>query len=289
MAKLFHFTKCDSFINILKSKTFWLNDSTMMKDSTDRTFGATYLKKVIAEANEEQTPYLYKLKKKNVLKTESFTMWPMYIMCFCRQNNLHLWEQFADKERGLAFEVDISYMQNKLKSQFESRLGQVKEKGFRGESNFFKVENVRYDNEENLLAWIEHVCKYFNISAKRSERDILALLQAMTSGLIKGGTFSIEAETRLYYFETETPTLLVENDKSPLQRALYSSQYEQYKSALEHYTKRISRVELKLDEIWGSELIPRVILGRDCAWTVEEMREKLGKNKLSNTRIERMD
>lgn len=105
---LYHYTTIQNLKNIISSNELWLTNYSSLKnrDSQEVTLGF----RLLEDALKRKVKDSFTLKAvKNLLPKE------FYLMCFCkRSDNEHLWQEYANRSRGVVIAFDMSLLYDEL-------------------------------------------------------------------------------------------------------------------------------------------------------------------------------
>lgn len=295
----YHYTSIDALYNIVSNRTFWLANAKSSNDKTERSFKLKKFCKMLSDVKEKfDEPSVIKaidifLEKKELVP--EFEKRKFYILSLTTQkDNLAHWERYASEKQGIALALNsklFDMLDDKLPSLFRQDIL----------SDFDLIYS--YDKCVNRI--IERTNKALQ-DYKFLKKDYLVnvfsgyfvSLFYEISSCIKNSSFQDENERRILLDANEmtkrsnslknsTPM----GDEYPVELIKYKYfDLLEYSDLEQTYFAPIrgeirSLHHLNLSKIWGSDLIPEIMLGPNCPQSKDELRTFLDANGLQSTRI----
>ena len=277
-SKLYHYTSVEALYNIISNKTFWLvnttssNDLTELKTSTDEIIDLLKIIKDMQRGNGIKN-FIDSLIEtaKNDFKIPSPHQSHFMICLTEDMDHLSNWERYANNKRGIAIGLNANQLNEKI---------------------FYMKDNYAF-SALHIYKMIYSKMDLINTAAfcvkdfyKLSKSDCVFKTPSITLNCLcstilaskKNSSFSGENEIRVDYrskiydqFHWQHPKL----KNLDIEKTYFESIHGEIRS-LHH---------LCLKDIWGSDLIPEIMLGPNCPQSVDELRAFLDANGLENTKI----
>ena len=319
----YHYTSLDALYSIIQTRTFRLmslkssNDKTELSYNADN-FIADYVEVCddIFEQTEEESVKIFaqttkakvQREEKAIKKEFSKNKCQPYALCLSRKkDNLTHWDRYADQCKGVCIGINISAI-----DVFAKRFG------FDDLADFlFDTDIISYSHEENkkriLLSMMRVFDVYYNYWGQQDIDKMIKIIEKDTSHMmastgnrivrfIKDSSFLDEDEVRLYHnsysisdwfdilYSFTNPDLdedtisAAELDIQNYNEFLDKMDIRQEKFAMTRTGIRGYR-NMCLSEVWGSGVIPEIILGPMCIQNRQELNRFLHSNGLHNTKV----
>lgn len=309
----YHYTSLDALFNIVTSKTFRLtslrssNDKKELSYSCDEfltTFRSIFENELDANARQcfqkminsvDEDPLIF--NKECKINRAS------YALCLSnKRDNLTHWDRYAANCAGVCIGFNAAAINILLRRTDNSIFG----------TSLFEIAKALYTKEQ-IAQDIKNSITYFaNILPKRAnstgeinlyeliEKNSFAFMVSMyrkVKKFRKNGSFVDEDEVRLYYEAESIPDTRefiksicknLDNEGDHFSKS-FDALVKDLKIDEEHFM--ISRLgirsyhDLCLDKIWGSGLIPEIILGPMCVQNRAELLCFLRDNGLGDTKV----
>ena len=275
----------DALYKIISNRSVRLMNTSSLNDRTEGNLELgdfwNLLNEAKKEANDEQRTFLDSLtstkedlNQKREIKLFIFSLSE-------KDDSLLHWEIYSSKFQGVRLAFDVSVIENYICD--DMLVG------------FISLVSLHY-NEESLIQFVlEYIQKILNLEMQKNENLRIPLIFNLYNSLLiikKDKSFIDEKEKRLLV-STESLNLINLAMKGLEQ---FPEMHEMYKKNLKDLRfiplqfdlvrgKIRSFHELNLSKIWGSALIPEIMLGSNCPQSVDELRAFLDANGLENTKI----
>lgn len=275
---MFHFTDKKGLIGILISKKIWLTNTKELNDYSERIYANLLFTSLLYDVdNDENVKYIRdNLSSEDILEANLDTMnYDAYSASFCEeyQNNV-LWKKYADNNKGVAIEFNKDYLKEYLNDK-------IKDVNINVRPVFYGVNRKEFSKIIKLATNLCDIGHNDNIKAKNK----LFMSLYIASGIFKDKKFCYEKETKLHFLNQYSDEYI---QKFPT-FALYKMKNEENLKFLglleEIKDDKKRRVELNLSEIFDSNLIPSIILGKEYIGQIECLRELLNSLGLEKTKI----
>lgn len=289
---LYHYTSIDALYNIVSSKTFWLANAKSSNDKTENALSIKKFKSILEEISYVITNKTIKNAIEDFVKYDDKS-WPnednkFYILSLTnKRDNLAHWDRYSDRRCGASIGIKSTLLQ-KIDNIFHSK--------FRGD--MLKQYDVIYSNNKCIKA----TKKEINIYLQRLKHECIDDAYIMNAhmfifiyamyiknmSLMKHVKFSDEFENRivlhesiLKYFKNSPSFKMI---KDPLFSLIKSLDIEEtYFAPIRGEIRSLHHLCLK--DIWGSDLIPEIMLGPNCPQSKDELRYFLDEHGLKDTKI----
>lgn len=290
----YHYTSIDALYSIVSSKTFWLANAKSSNDKTEGSFSIEEFELLLKDAYEKNGDSNEILKRiiDSPIDEEETKDLSYFILCLSsKQDNLSHWERYASNKIGVCISINIDSLprcHNIINFIYCA---------------FFKIFNVYYDkkyliqNEFNKLKlnlFNSDIEKRMSIilSDERCRSALKTSLFMTLKKVIKNECFSDENELRilvenenLSWLRSIIPSIVgLASEKEACLKMFNSLDIEQTCFAPIRGEIR-SLHHLCLKDIWGSDLIPEIMLGPNCPQSKDELRAFLDANGLEKTDI----
>lgn len=301
----YHYTSVEALYNIVKTRTFWLANAKSSNDKTEGNFSLEDFETLLKDAYEKNGNSNEILKKiiDSPIDEEETKDLSYFILCLSsKRDNLSHWERYASNKIGICISINRNIL-SKCNNFFNFLYG-----------DFFKIFNVYYDkqslmerefNKLKLISFDDDIKKRISDIASSDAWCGSSLKTSLFTTLkkaVKNECFSDENELRVLV-ENEGASWLrsikpatvnlnsnlkfdlnFDSDKKACLEMLDSLDIEQTYFA--HIRGEIRSLHhLNLRKIWGSDLIPEIMLGPNCPQGVDELRAFLDANGLHDTKI----
>ena len=307
----YHYTSLNAFYEIVTSRTFRLMS---LKSSNDRAelyyspddFISDF--KNIDNLDEDvRFPEYHKLfidclDKHNdeFLKHFKFQKQPYAFCLSSKKDNLTHWDRYADRCTGVSIGLNVRAL-----DVFDNRM-RLCGLGL----GLFHMGPILYSKEDIMqqirrdLLRIFYLLNYFKPHQKIEDTirefgiDPLIPICLNVMDVAKKEAYCDEDEFRVYYEPKRIHEILksIDNLKGNIENEIYNNLRKHYLEFVKSLNIRDEKFavtgrgirgyhELCLNEIWGSGVIPEVILGPMCVQNKDELRRFLDKNGLKGTKI----
>lgn len=290
----YHYTSVETLYNIVKTRTFWLANAKSSNDKTEGNFSVEEFELLLKDAYEKNGDgnEILKMIIDSPIDEEETKDLSCFILCLSsKQDNLSHWERYASNKIGVCISINIDAL-----SRCHNIINFIY-------GAFFKIFNVYY-NKQSLIQNEFNKLKLnlFNsdiekrmpiiLSDERCRSALKTSLFMTLKKIIKNECFSDENELRI----------LVENENLSGLKSIIPSIVglaSEKKACLEMFNSLDikqtcfapirgeirSLHHLCLKDIWGSDLIPEIMLGPNCPQSKDELRYFLDEYGLKDTKI----
>lgn len=310
----YHYTSLDALYEIIRTHTFRLMSLKSSNDKKELFYKSSDFIKDVAkvcdsEPDEAQKAF-FKLMQKSLFENQKafeenlFGVKKPYALCLSsKKDNLTHWDRYANNCKGVSIGFNVSALNVHYSRMNCSAFGVC----------FFDIGKTIYsqsDIEDTIRGVIKNsVSLYEEIHKNKTPEEFVKIIQrngylwlAVVCSRImkfaKNSSFIDEDEVRLYYnADAIKETLkLIDGIKGHVNDELYSNTRKnfldiakQFKIEEERFTMTRTGIRsyrnLCLDEIWGSGVIPEIVLGPMCVQDKQELRKFLNHNGLQGTKI----
>jgi len=313
-AKIFyHYTSIEALYNIVLSKTFRLTSLKTSNDKKELYYKPEMFledfKEIVEKEKDENTKRYFSLIKESIhqntsqfLKECKHKTYP-YALCLSeKKDNLTHWDRYAANCTGVCIGFNISalcvLMQRLVITAFGVGLYDVGKVLYTSEQKEKSIRNSLV-NIANMLSQAEEVDSNNIIDLVRRNGYLYATSAYMqTARFVKDDSFVDEDEVRLYHdsaaikstirlIDSLLPDVDLElqaNLKRHFNDFVASLHIEEEKFYMSARGIR-SYKELCLADVWGSGVIPEIILGPMCVQSRSELKRFLRANGLEGTRV----
>ena len=293
----YHYTSVEALYNIVKTRTFWLVNS---KSSNDKTEGVLDLNKFkeILEKTYEKTPDGKQDFFKNIIdfpfSLDNRSVCNEYILSLSSQkDSLAHWERYGNGKNGISICLNIQRLE-RFYNQLNWSFGAL-----------FRIHSLIYDYDdfvEQILLIIEKDWSVPELSKlfENPLDDMNFLIKTVKTGLYnalcsfkKNPYFKDEKELRIACQPSEITGLYgffkalgkqFKTQRAECIRNAKSLDIEKpYFEPIRGEIRSLHHLCLK--DIWGSDLIPEIMLGPNCPQSKDELRYFLDENGLTGTKI----
>lgn len=290
----YHYTSIDALYSIVSSKTFWLANAKSSNDKTEGSFSIEEFELLLKDAyekNGESNEILKRIIDSPIDEEETKDL-SYFILCLSsKQDNLSHWERYGANKMGICISLKVSCL-----SGCHNIINRVY-------GDFFKIFNIYYDMQCIFKKEFDKL-KQIALSKEIKERLPIAFENKMylsvlkTSLLttlkktIKNECFSDENELRILvenenlgYLKSIIPSIAdLDFEKESCLEMFDSLDIEKtYFAPIRGEIRSLHHLCLK--DIWGSDLIPEIMLGPNCPQSKDELRYFLAENGLKDTKI----
>lgn len=290
----YHYTSVETLYNIVKTRTFWLANAKSSNDKTEGNFSVEEFELLLKDAYEKNgdSNEILKMIIDSPIDEEETKDLSYFILCLSsKQDNLSHWERYGANKMGICISLKVSCL-----SCCHNIINRVY-------GDFFKIFNIYYykqsliQNEFNKLK-----LNLFNsdiekrmpiiLSDERCRSALKTSLFMTLKKVIKNECFSDENELRILvenenlgYLKSIIPSIadLDFEKKSCLEMFDSLDIEETYFAPIRGEIRSLHHLCLK--DIWGSDLIPEIMLGPNCPQSKDELRAFLDANGLQGTKI----
>lgn len=311
----YHYTSLDALYEIVESKTFRL---TSLKSSNDRRelfYKAdqflSELNAICEEEQHENTKKYFECVKESInqnydkfISQFKIKRFP-YALCLSeKKDNLTHWDRYASGCSGVCIGFNVSaltvYLERSASVSFGIGLydiGKVvysaedRKKYIRG--NLIKLFNMMYENEANKI----EKEKFKELILKNSY-IYAASVALQLAKFAKADSFIDEDEIRLYHDTASIKSTLdlIDSMSPQIDEVLHRNVRKNFKDVTRNLkldkedfcmTQRGIRgyKNLYLGGVWGSGVIPEIILGPTCVQNTNELKRFLKANGLEGTKV----
>ena len=310
----YHYTSLDALYSIVKSQTFRMMSLRSSNDRTELFYKPeTFILDIsrICDATEDETTKkCYRLMQKSLeahkesLLRELKNRKHPYALCLStKKDNLTHWDRYACNCTGVAIglnvkALDVLYRRTST-SGFALGLFDLGQTLYTQQS----IDNwIRYELNRGFL-WL----KQLNDSTldkdrkKTIEQSAYIFMGAACRNVMKFAkttAFSDEDEFRIYFDPNNiNETLrLIDSGKGQIEEELYKNLRKNFLELVDSLKIRdedfaMTRSGIRgyhnlcLDEIWGSGVIPEIVLGPMCVQNKNELQRFLKSNGLEGTKV----
>ncbi|MGN1079524.1 MAG: DUF2971 domain-containing protein [Alphaproteobacteria bacterium] len=273
-SKLYHYTSVEALYNIISKKTFWLVNTTSSNDLTELRISKNELISLLKTIKDMQRGDGIKNFIDSLIKTAEddfeipFPHHNHFMICLTEDtDHLSHWERYADNKQGVAIGLDANKINDISSNQPFSPLC------------FYKMIYEEKDFIDTAAFFIKHFYK-LSISDCIFKMPSFVLYSLYSTIIThkKNSSFLGENEIRIDY----RPQIYNELNRRHSEFA--NSDLEQiYFAPIRGEIRSLHHLCLK--DIWGSDLIPEIMLGPNCPQSKDELRYFLNENGLTGTKI----
>lgn len=309
----YHYTSLNSLYEIIQNKTFWLTGLSSSNDKLElyykmKSFIDNIDQIIKNEIDKNKKEYFILMKKSLDNNKELFeksisdSKEPFALSLSIKKDNLTHWDRYAEKCSGVCIGLNVSAMKI-----YYSRMNcQIF-----GDS-IFDIGKVIYD--DNIMTYLNtYIINGFKLIEKMNESSenesfqdtilkqgymILAIIYLRMKQFIKNSSFVDEDEVRLFFdaVSIKRTIHLIDLMKGNVRDELYNNirknfielvkkldiqnpYFAMFGTGIRSYRK------LCLKEIWGSGIIPEIVLGPMCVQNKMELKKILKQSGLEGTII----
>jgi hypothetical protein len=310
----YHYTSLEALYEIVRSHTFRLMS---LKSSNDRTelfyrpeSFLTDLANICEDEKEEKLKLFFCAMKKSLDEHSVFfssyvkAKRQPYALCLsAKRDNLTHWDRYANNCQGVCIGFNVAALKVYYKRMNSEAFGE----------SYFDIGKTLYSQDDiettikrgmlqsvNMLKEIQKFSPDSSMSEIISESGYIPLcvLCVNIMRFAKNASFVDEDEIRLYHDATtiKETLQLIDSLKGEVEDVLYQNTRKNFleiardfKIKDENFAMTRSGIRsyrtLCLDEIWGSGVIPEIILGPMCVQNKNELQRFLKCNGLEGTKI----
>ena len=297
---LYHYTSVEALYNIIDTRTFWLANSKSSNDKKENSLSIkAYRKMLEAIMNTCQNDDINNAIKIFLSREDSLSRSVgnkrFFILSLTTQkDNLAHWDRYASFRQGISIALNagvLGMIREKIHSMFQDDIIRECKLLYTKEACISKIENE-----------LEKSCTILSKLPKQHLYDVLI-------GNISYLFSYISLHLKNIFFKDETERRILIDEESTLERKekLFSAIEMGNKEALAEIKNEYANLLEKLDiektyfapirgeirslhhlclkDIWGSDLIPEIMLGPNCPQSKDELRAFLDANGLEKTDI----
>lgn len=310
----YHYTSLEALYEIVRSHTFRLMS---LKSSNDRTelfyrpeSFLTDLANICEEETDEKVKLFFCTMKQSLDEHSTFfsnyvkSRRQPYALCLSsKQDNLTHWARYANNCQGVCIGFNVAALKVYYKRMNSEAFG----------PSYFDIGKAIYSQEDIKTAikmgmiqgvkMFEEILKKFDgvsVSDIILEGGYVPLSASCVNIMrfAKNASFVDEDEIRLYHDSAKIKGALglIDSMKGEIEDTLYQNTRknfleiaEKFKIKDENFAMTRSGIRsyrnLCLDEIWGSGVIPEIILGPMCIQNKSELQRFLKCNGLEGTKV----
>lgn len=311
----YHYTSINALYEIVKNKTFWLTSLISSNDKEELYYKSDQFiedfKKIINDETDENMKYVFEWikqsyddNKEEFIKCVKRKQEPYALSLSNKYDNLTHWDRYAENSSGVA----IGFNTAALKVYYSRMNFNIFGGGLFDVGKVIYSDNLLQAERSAIIAMSQTIIeteKKFNREAADINNDIvkngffiLAVSYLRLKVYTKSNFFIDENEVRLFYDAAS-----IESTKSLINLMQGSINNELYNNIKKNFETIISDLEIDksyfsvfqagireyrklcLKKIWGSGVIPEIILGPMCVQNRHELRKFLIKNGLQGTNI----
>lgn len=299
---IYHYTTLETLYKIVSTKSLLLASTKNMNDPLEGSYSvSSFLEDIEGMAKESDylasIPFLPQLFDKVVNEKESFNKLcgqesTPYVVCFSqKKDNLSHWERYANDSTGVCITFNVDILNNLRLQNFPIiKLRKI----------YYTSQEIKTSVNDDLLTLYSQISKKLGNEGQELEsillsngiRHLAAVYQSIQF-FIKNEYWNEEDEIRLYYNDKDW------NDNIELLQKIEKGTGVNFTEELIsfHKTLGLDTIEyhcfstirsfrrLFLNAIWGSDLIPEIMLGTFCKQNVQELKDFLKTVGLSKTEI----
>ncbi len=310
----YHYTSLEALFSIIKDKTFRMTSLRSSNDSKELSYNVQQFmadfKSVCEKETDKDTKYFFELLIKNVedniirFEKECKTRHTPYALCLSqKRDNLTHWDRYASSCSGVCIGFNVAALD----------VLYLRTNNYIFGMNLFDIEETLYTEEALIQSIRNKTFKYIDMLAKSTknlpqidpltiiERGGFVYMAAVYQNImkfVKNSSFIDEGEIRVYH-ETESISNTRKLIKS-MAKDLDSSKEINFEKMFDNLVSILGIKEkqfmmskngirsyhnLCLEKIWGSGLIPEIILGPACVQNRKELQWFLSKNGLGDTKV----
>ncbi len=297
---LYHYTSVEALYNIIKKRTFWLVNSKSSNDKTENSFSiATYkdmLRSIQNTCQQDEIKHAIELFLNNTEKEYyHIENKEIFILSLTIQkDNLAHWERYASFRKGISIALSADILE-KIREKIHSMF----------QEDIIRKCELIYTREDGILKIKNEIENYYNVLHKFPKKHLESSLVVKINSLFS----DISLHFKNIFFKDETERRILFDEKTMLTRKeiLFSAIEMGNKKALKEikneYLRLLENLDIEktyfepihgeirslhhlcLKDIWGSDLIPEIMLGPNCPQNKEELRAFLDANELNKTKI----
>lgn len=310
----YHYTSLDALYSIVKSHTFRLMSLKSSNDKTElyykpETF-VTDTSRLCDVERDKLTKKYYELMK-NSLESHKDLLWKdlkskhqPYALCFStKKDNLTHWDRYANSCTGVAIGLNIKALDvlYKRKATFCFGLGL-----FDFGQTLYTQDSIDNSIKYEIKRGLEGLSKLqertgetdFEKTIERSGYMFMGAACRNVMKFAKTQAFFEEDEFRMYFDPSNIKATLrlIDGGKEELEEILYKNIRRNFCNLVdslgikrEDFAMTKSGIRgyhnLCLDEIWGSGVVPEIIMGPMCVQNKRELQRFLKSNGLEGTKV----
>ena len=310
----YHYTSLEALYEIVKSHTFRLMSLKSSNDSTELFYKPeTFLSDLsnICENEKDNGFKLFFNAMKRSLDEHSdyfFNYTKMkrepYALCLSsKRDNLTHWDRYSNNCRGVCIGFNVAALKVYYRRM---NLDAFEEIYFNFRKALYSTKDIEYKIKLRMvqsIEWFKEIQKMSPITPideiiSESGYIPLSNICANIMRFAKNPSFIDEDEIRVYYDANTIKENLriIDSMKGEISNDLYQNVRnnffkigKSFKIQEEHFAMTRSGIRsyhnLCLDEIWGSGVIPEIILGPMCVQTKNELHKFLKHNGLEGTKV----
>ena len=289
---LYHYTKEKGLLDILNSKCIWLVSSSEMSDISDRFYGNLFATIALLKSQDKDVILLRnKLSEGDILdmNMKSFEL-QFYSASFCNRNdNEYLWQNYADNNSGVSIEIDEEVLDNYFLLTIKNNYDSLDDDGeCNNSNNIVEQRKVLYDYPIKDFETLVTKLKPDDYCMKNDPKVYkywFFLVLCVLAGTVKAKTFSDEEEIRLLFQNKYSEEYINKHSFFNLAKEEYKNVLSSLGIDIEKRDNNKKRMELRLESVFNSKLIPTIIVGNDYKGDIEFLKTELLKAGLKNTKV----
>lgn len=297
---LYHYTSVEVLYKIINTRTFWLANSKSSNDKKENSLSIKTYRKMLedikntCQQNDIKNALEIFLKNKETPSYDIENKKFFILSLTTQKDNLAHWERYASFRNGVsvALNADVLKMiRKKIHSMFQDDIIRECELIYTRQSCILKIK-YEMENCYNVLR---------KFPKKHLEESLVVRINSLFSDIL------LHFKNIFFKDETERRILLDEKAMFDRKERLFSAIEMGNKEALKEIKNEYLRLlecldiektyfspirgeirslhHLCLKDIWGSDLIPEIMLGPNCPQSKDELRAFLDANGLEKTDI----
>ena len=293
---IYHYTNFDAATSIIENKNIRLSSSLGMDDQTDRFFANLYATIFILTSKDRGTTKLRThidyddMVSANI---ESLKI-PFYSTSFCeRLDNEYLWENYADKHAGVCIAFSKNYLLEQIRNVLLHNYVPLDLDEIAGEHirDFVPIRSVYYKKAEEFLIDVVHKTrptdKNYTDNSPFAYKHWLERVFSVVAGVIKADEFKPEEEVRLLFQDTYKDEYIVNHPMYAFDCARFKDGFSKLGLCELKSGTGKQYYELRLEKFFNSELIPKIVLGKNSSdENIELLKKTLYSNRLTHTVVD---
>ena len=269
---IYHYTNFDAAISIINYKNLRLVSSLEMEDQTDRFFANLYATIFILTSKDRETAEMRThIDYDNIISAnvESLKI-PFYSTSFCeRLDNEYLWKNYADKHAGVCIAFNKNYLLEQIRNVLLQNYVPLDLDEIAGEHirDFVPIRSVYYKNAEEFLIDVVHKTrptdKNYTDNCPFAYKHWLERVFSAVAGVIKADEFKPEEEVRLLFQDIYKENYIFNHPMYVFEWTRFKDGFSKLGLCNLKNENGKQYYELRMEEFFNSELIPKIVLGKD--------------------------
>lgn len=293
---LYHYTSVDALYNIITTKKLWLVNSKSSNDKTEDVLNEDDFNHLIKRSREKAPENDKEIFDKIFCQTErTLEAEPEdeYIFCLSKiEDSLARWDRYADYRKGVCLHIDISQLKKiyDMLDLIYYEYFKIYELGY--------TEDVLINEILTIFDGYKRTVRDLGFSGKFNDRKneyIIGARKRLHSSLCskkKKPYFQDEKEVRIIYkssyisFGMDFVNCIFNSEGMKSRHLDFLHKLDLEKLYFASIRGEIRGMHhLNLSQIWGSDLIPEIMLEPNCSQNAGELRAFLNAHGLKETTI----